>query len=235
MADNPTRIIYGRRRGKALRAGRRDLLERLLPQLQISPDDYGDGALNPLDLFNGAVRAVWLEIGFGAGEHLAAMAKAHPDVGFIGCEPFINGVARLLVDVDALELKNVRIVVDDAGLLLDRLAPASIGMAFLLFPDPWPKRRHNRRRFIGPKNIAAMARVLTAGAHWRMATDHMDYCRWMLDHMTGTVGAPQYEWLARRPGNWRNRPEDWPATRYEAKGIDAGRPPAFLTFRRKTS
>jgi len=80
-----------------------------------------------------------------------------------------------------------------------------------------------------------MARVLTAGAHWRMATDHMDYCRWMLDHMTGTVGAPQYEWLARRPGNWRNRPEDWPATRYEAKGIDAGRPPAFLTFRRKTS
>jgi tRNA (guanine-N7-)-methyltransferase len=235
LADNPTRTIYGRRRGKALRAGRRDLLERLLPQLQISPDDYGDGALNPLDLFNGAVRAVWLEIGFGAGEHLAAMAKAHPDVGFIGCEPFINGVARLLVDVDALELKNVRIVVDDAGLLLDRLAPASIGMAFLLFPDPWPKRRHNRRRFIDPKNIAAMARVLTAGAHWRMATDHMDYCRWMLDHMTGTVGAPQYEWLARRPGNWRNRPEDWPATRYEAKGIDAGRPPAFLTFRRKTS
>lgn len=206
------------------------MLTRLLPQLQISPDDLGVGALDPAGLFGPNVRAVWLEVGFGAGEHLAAMAKAHPDIGFLGCEPFINGVARLLVDVEELGLSNIRIVVDDAGLLLDRLALASIERAFLLFPDPWPKRRHNRRRFIGQENIQAMARVLTDGAHWRMATDHMDYCRWMLDHMTGSQ---EFEWLARRPGDWRRRPDDWPPTRYESKGIEAGRPPAFLTFQRR--
>lgn len=230
MADTPTRTLYGRRRGKALRLGRRAALDRLLPALQITPDDFGAGTLDPRTLFKGAVDEVWLEIGFGAGEHLAAMAKAHPKVGFIGCEPFINGVARLLVDVDRDSLDNIRLVTDDAGLLLDCLETGSISRTFLLFPDPWPKRRHNKRRFIGPKNIDAMARVLKDGAHWRMATDHMDYCRWMLDHMTM---AAEFKWLARRPGDWRIRPEDWPPTRYEGKGIEAGRPPAFLSFQRQ--
>ena len=230
MADTPTRTLYGRRRGKALRLGRRAALDRLLPAFQITPDEFGAGTLDPRTLFKGAVDEVWLEIGFGAGEHLAAMAKAHPKVGFIGCEPFINGVARLLVDVDRDSLDNIRLVTDDADLLLDCLETGSISRAFLLFPDPWPKRRHNKRRFIGPKNIDAMARVLKDGAHWRMATDHMDYCRWMLDHMTM---AAEFKWLARRPGDWRIRPEDWPPTRYEGKGIEAGRPPAFLSFQRQ--
>ncbi|MFP6749853.1 MAG: tRNA (guanosine(46)-N7)-methyltransferase TrmB [Alphaproteobacteria bacterium] len=233
MAEPPLRTLYGRRRGKPLRPGRRAALQQLLPALRVNPADHGAGRLDPHALFETAsapVRAVWLEIGFGAGEHLTAQAKAHPDIGFIGCEPFINGVARLLADVARGGLDNIRIVVDDAGLLLDCLAEGSIERAFLLFPDPWPKRRHNKRRFVGPRNIAAMARVLTDGGQWRMATDHRDYCRWMLDHMTA---APDFTWLARRPGDWRARPEDWPPTRYEGKGIAAGRPPIFLGFQRR--
>ncbi|MDA1101410.1 MAG: tRNA (guanosine(46)-N7)-methyltransferase TrmB [Proteobacteria bacterium] len=210
--------------------GRREVLERLLPQLQLCPADYQVGALDPRSLFEVEIRAIWLEVGFGAGEHLAAMAQAFPDIGFIGCEPFINGVARLLTVIDQSALDNVRIVMDDAGLLLDSLTAGSIDRAFLLFPDPWPKRRHNKRRFIGPKNVAAMARVLADGAHWRVATDHMDYCRWILAHL---AAARQFQWLARRPGDWRLRPDDWPATRYEEKGIEAGRPPVFLSFRRQ--
>lgn len=230
MAKSPPRTLYGRRRGKPLRLGRREVLARLLPQLQLDPADYQDGTLDPRGLFNRDVESVWLEIGFGAGEHLAAMAQAHPQIGFIGCEPFINGVARLLTEIDQQGLDNIRIVMDDAGLLLDGLATGSIGRAFLLFPDPWPKRRHNKRRFVGPKNIAALARALADGAEWRIATDHMDYCRWILAHM---AAAPRFQWLARRPGDWRSRPADWPATRYEEKGIEAGRPPAFLSFRRQ--
>ena len=230
MAEGRPRTLYGRRRGKPLRLGRRAILERLLPRLQITPADYKQGTLDPRRLFDRDVSAVWLEVGFGAGEHLAAMAQAHSDIGFIGCEPFINGVARLLTDVDRQGLDNIRIVMEDAGLLLDCLAAGSIDRAFLLFPDPWPKRRHNKRRFVSAKNIDAMARVLADGAQWRMATDHMDYCRWILAHMNA---ARQFQWLARRPGDWRHRPDDWPPTRYEAKGVEAGRPPVFLAFRRR--
>ena len=201
-----------------------------MPRLAIDPAGYQASALDPRTLFEKNIEAVWLEIGFGAGEHLSAMAQAHPEIGFIGCEPFINGVARLLRDVDQHSLTNVRIVMDDARLLLDGLAAGSIGRAFLLFPDPWPKRRHNKRRFVGPENIAAMAKVLSDGAQWRIATDHMDYCRWILAHM---CPAPKFQWLARRPGDWRNRPEGWPGTRYEEKGAQAGRPPAFLSFERQ--
>ena len=229
MANSPLRTLYGRRRGKPLRLGRRDVLERLLPALRLDPGAYANGNLDPRSLFPAPVRAVWLEVGFGAGEHLAAQARANPDVGIIGCEPFINGVARLLTEVDAHGLDNVRIVMDDAGLLLDALAPGSIERGFLLFPDPWPKRRHNKRRFVEAKNIDAMARILANGADWRLATDHMDYCRWILAHM---AASEHFQWLARRPGDWRHRPDDWPPTRYEEKGIAAGRPPAFLSFQR---
>jgi tRNA (guanine-N7-)-methyltransferase len=229
LANSPLRTLYGRRRGKPLRLGRRDVLERLLPALRLDPGAYANGNLDPRSLFPAPVRAVWLEVGFGAGEHLAAQARANPDVGIIGCEPFINGVARLLTEVDAHGLDNVRIVMDDAGLLLDALAPGSIERGFLLFPDPWPKRRHNKRRFVSPENIDAMARCLAPGSLWRIATDHVDYCRWILAHM---AASEHFQWLARRPGDWRHRPDDWPPTRYEEKGIAAGRPPAFLSFQR---
>ena len=158
------------------------------------------------------------------------MAKSQPSIGFIGCDPFINGVARLLTDIKKQGIDNIRIVVEDAGPLLDSLKSSSIGAAFLLFPDPWPKRRHNKRRFIQPNNIEKMARILSDEAEWFMATDHMDYCRWILDHMTS---AKEFNWLARRPGDWRIRPTGWPPTRYERKGIDAGRFPTYLIFQRR--
>ncbi len=229
MAKSFAGNLFGRRRGKPLRHRRRATLERLLPQLQIEPDKFACQSIDPRLLFDRHIESVWLEIGFGAGEHLAALAKSNPQTGFIGCEPFMNGVARLLTDIDQQGLDNIRIVMDDASLLLDNLKCASIGAVFLLFPDPWPKRRHKKRRFIIPKNIAEIARVLGDGAQWRMATDNMDYCRWMLDHMTT---AADFQWLARRPGDWRIRPDNWPSTRYEKKGIDTGRPPVFLTFQR---
>ncbi len=229
MAKSFAGNLFGRRRGKPLRPGRRATLERLLPQLQIELDKFASQSIDPRLLFDRHIESVWLEIGFGAGEHLAALAKSNPQTGFIGCEPFMNGVARLLTDIDQQGLDNIRIVMDDASLLLDNLKCASIGAVFLLFPDPWPKRRHKKRRFIIPKNIAEIARVLGDGAQWRMATDNMDYCRWMLDHMTT---AAEFQWLARRPGDWRIRPDNWPSTRYERKGIDKGRPPVFLTFQR---
>ena len=232
MAKSFACNLFGRRRGKPLRQGRLATLERLLPRLQIEPGNFAPRSIDPRSLFDRHIETVWLEIGFGAGEHLAALANSNPQIGFIGCEPFINGVARLLTDIDQQGLDNIRIVMDDASLLLDSLKGASIGAAFLLFPDPWPKRRHKKRRFIVAKNIAEIARVLADGGQWRMATDHMDYCRWMLDHMTT---AAEFQWLARRPGDWRIRPDDWPPTRYEGKGIDEGRLPVFLTFQRCVS
>jgi tRNA (guanine-N7-)-methyltransferase len=184
----------------------------------------------PAALFASPVRDLWVEIGFGAGEHLAAQAAAHPDVGFIGCEPFINGVARLLAAIDAGRLSNLRIVMDDARLLLRRLPDASVGRLFVLFPDPWPKARHHKRRIVGPATVPDFARILADGAELRLATDHPGYLAWMLEHLRADG---RLEWLARRPGDWRSRPPDWPATRYEEKARRGGRNCAFLRFRRR--
>lgn len=230
MGKTPKRNIFGRRRGKTLRQSQRATLECLLPRLQIKPSNFAPKSLDPASVFDKSVEAVWLEIGFGAGEHLAALARSQPKIGFIGCDPFINGVARLLVDINQKRLENIRIVIEDAGLLMESLRGASIGAAFLLFPDPWPKRRHHKRRFVGQKNIKEMARVLANEAQWRIATDHMGYCRWILDHMTN---AEDFDWLARRPADWRSHPGDGPRTRYEEKGINEGRLPAYMTFRRR--
>jgi tRNA (guanine-N7-)-methyltransferase len=173
---------------------------------------------------------VWLEIGFGAGEHLAALAAANPQRGFIGVEPFEAGLARMVKHVAERGLTNVRLLGDDARLLLAALADRSLGRAFLLFPDPWPKARHHKRRFVQPATVAEFARTLADGADLRLATDDMGLCRWMLAHL---VDRPEFEWLAERPADWRERPGDWPATRYELKAIAAGRRPAYLRFRRR--
>ena len=212
-----------------MRQGRRAALEHLLPPLQIHPSKFAPRSLDPKAIFDQPIEDVWLEVGFGAGEHLATMAKSQPSIGFIGCDPFVNGVSRLLKEIDQQGLENIRIVFEDASLLLDSLKSASIGTAILLFPDPWPKRRHNKRRFVDSENITKMARVLANEAQWRIATDHMDYCRWILDYMTNSK---EFDWLARRPGDWRNRPDGWPRTRYESKATDAGRLPAYLIFQR---
>jgi tRNA (guanine-N7-)-methyltransferase len=202
----------------------RDLLPRLAIALPAA------GMLDPRPLFDGAVGAVWLEIGCGAGEHLAIQAEAHPEIGVIGCEVFENGIARLLGEIERRRLSNVRIYADDARRLLAALAPASIGRVFILFPDPWPKARHHKRRIVSAATLDELSRVMRAGAELRLATDDSAYGCWMLERLTGHAA---FEWLARRPADWRDRPVDWPASRYEEKARAAGRAALFLRARRR--
>ena len=220
--------LYGRRRGRPLREGRRRVAATSLPRLTIALPPHG--MLDPFALFAARPRQVWLEIGFGGGEHLADQAEHHPEIGFIGCEVFENGVARLAGEIERRGLGNIRIFTDDARLLLAALPPASIGRVFILFPDPWPKTRHHKRRLVARPTLDRLAAIMPEGAELRLATDDPGYLAWMLDQATGH---PEFARLARRPADWRQRPPDWPPTRYEEKAIAAGRAPAFLRFARK--
>jgi len=221
------RVLYGRRRGRPLHRGQQALVDTLLPRLAVTLP--AAGVLDPSALFDPRPEEVWLEIGFGSGEHLAVQAAAHPAIGLIGCEVFENGIAKLLADVQRRALANVRILTDDARLLIAALPPASIGRVFILFPDPWPKQRHHKRRIVAEETLDALAAIMTDGAELRLATDDLDYLAWMLARVPVH---PAFAWLADRPSDWRIRPADWPATRYEAKAIAAGRQPYFLRLRR---
>jgi len=226
----PIGRVYGRRRGRTLKGKASELYETSLDTLTVKlPAPPTE--LDPMPLFSGPLFAeppakVWLEIGFGGGEHLAAQAAAHPEIGFIGCEPFINGVSMLLVLLDEQQIGNVRIVNEDARLLLRALPAASIDRAFLLFPDPWPKRRHEGRRFVNPEALDLLARVLADGAEFRVATDHAVLQDWMPARLDEH---PAFALVTRA----ETRPDDWPPTRYEAKALKAGRRPIYLTYRRK--
>jgi tRNA (guanine-N7-)-methyltransferase len=222
------RVLYGRRRGRPLHRGQQALVDSLLPRLAVTLP--AAGALDPSALFDPRPEEIWLEIGFGSGEHLAIQAAAHPAVGIIGCEVFENGIAKLLANVQQRALANVRILTDDARLLIAALPPASIGRVFILFPDPWPKQRHHKRRIVADETLAALAEIMRDGAELRLATDDLDYLAWMLARVPVH---PAFAWLADRPPDWRVRPADWPATRYEAKAIAAGRRPYFLRLRRR--
>jgi tRNA (guanine-N7-)-methyltransferase len=186
--------------------------------------------LDPKALFPDPVTEVWLEVGFGGGEHLAAQARRHPQVGLIGCEPYVNGVARLLSLVEGDRLTNLRVFDNDARLLLDRLADASIDRVFVLFSDPWPKKRHQKRRFIGEETLRGLARVMRDGGLLRFASDEMGYVRWTLEHLHRN---PDFLWAANRPEDWRRPPADGAETRYETKARAAGRTCVYLDFRRR--
>lgn len=223
-AADGRRNLYGRRRGKKLRPAQCRLLDDLLPRLRVPGFAPGEtpAPLDTATLF-GDDRPVWLEIGFGGGEHLAAQAAAHPAVGLIGCEPFVNGVAMALTRLDAAGTGNVRLHPGDARDLIDRLPGASLARVFLLYPDPWPKARHHRRRFASVENLAALHRVMVPGAELFLATDVPDYA----DHAREAVAAaPGFALLDRDAA----QPFDgWPGTRYEAKALAAGRRPQYLT------
>jgi len=231
MSAADTRRIrsYGRRRGRKLRPARQAALDSGLVSVALDAL-LADGTLDPRTLFAQGPKAVWLEIGFGGGEHLAWQAAANPDVGILGAEPFVNGVASLLAQIGRQGLGNVRIWPDDAGALLAALADASVDRAFLLFPDPWPKTRHHKRRIVNPANLDALARILADNAEFRVATDDQAYLGWILTHI---LDHPAFAWTARDPSDWRHRPADWPATRYEEKAVKNGRKPYFLSFRRR--
>jgi tRNA (guanine-N7-)-methyltransferase len=221
-------ILYGRRHGHRLSPHRRRLLAAILPELALTVPT-GSSPLHPGHLFPKPPRAVWLEIGFGAGEHLLAQARSHPDVGCIGCEAFVNGIAALIAAWHVDPISNVRVLADDARRLLPVLAPASIERVFLLFPDPWPKVRHTGRRFIAPATVAELARVVVPGGELRIATDAPFYARWALAHV---LASGAFSWTARRPGDWRTPPADWVATRYQRRAEAAARAPIYLSFLR---
>ena len=200
------------------------MLDELLPRLVVKPPDPAS-ALDWPSVFDRPMSGYWLEIGFGAGEHLAWQAKIHPEIGFLGCEPFVNGITTLLADIDSDGVDNVRIFPDDARLILAALPSASVGRCFILFPDPWPKRRHRERRLIAPSLLDELARVLTDGAELRLASDHPDMVDWMLFQCRRH---PDFAWTAKCAENWYRRPPDWPQTRYEEKAMHGK--PVFLTF-----
>jgi len=192
-------------------------MEELLPRLAFDPAQLPPSG--PL----------WLEIGFGAGEHLAWQAAQNPGVTLVGCEVYRNGIAACLGWIERDQLTNVRIWPADARDLIERMADAAVDRAFLLFPDPWPKKRHAERRFVGPANLDSLARILKPGAELRFATDDPAYLQWTLERLPAH---PAFHLEAGGPPDWRQRPADWPPTRYEQKAIAEGRKPAYLSFRR---
>ena len=228
----PWRNFYGRRHGKKLRKGQVEHLRTTLRDIAptgVSWEENPDRAPIDLRALFGDARPVWLEIGFGGGEHMIAQAAANRDVGVIGCEPFVNGVAMLLSSMTREGIDNLRVHAGDARDLMDVLPEASIAKAFLNYPDPWPKSRHHKRRFVSDDNLDALARVLAPGAEFRVATDIGDYVRHTLAHL---MARPEFEWTAEGPRDWREPWPDWPGTRYEAKALREGRTPTYLTFRR---
>lgn len=216
---------FGRRRGRKLSARQQHLLDAVLPRVSVP---VADPPLTPLTrLFPRGSSQVWLEIGFGGGEHLIWQARANPEVGLIGCEVFEDGVVKALSAIEVGDMSNVRVCTEDARALLRWLPDGSIERVFILFPDPWPKKRHVKRRLINRALADELARVMPNGAELRIATDIGDYLRTIL---VAFRGHPAFAWQARGPADWRQRGPDWPATRYEAKAEREGRPRYFLRF-----
>jgi tRNA (guanine-N7-)-methyltransferase len=218
----PVRRLYGRSRGKALRAGQERLLAEALPLFSIEPEALAAGRA-----FGAPPREVWLEIGFGAGEHLIEQAKANPDVGVVGCEPFLNGVVAALAGLKRERLSNVRLRRGDAQALIEAAPDAFFSRVFMLYPDPWPKRRHHKRRVITMGMIEALARVMLGGAELRFATDVDDYAGWTLARF---LASSHFRWAAPRADDWRRPWPEWRPTRYEAKARCESRRSVYLTF-----
>jgi tRNA (guanine-N7-)-methyltransferase len=219
--------LWGRRKGKPLSARRAGLMTERLPELSVdiaAPRPETLSALFPVP-----VSAFRLEIGFGGGEHLIHEATARPDAGFIGAEPFVNGLAKAVAAISERDLANIRLFGGDAANLLDWLPDASLQRIDLLYPDPWPKKRHWKRRFVSPENIGRFARVLVGGGHFRFASDIESYVDWTLRHF---LPRPDFAWTAERADDWRLPFPGWPGTRYEQKALREGRKPAYLAFRR---
>lgn len=228
--ERASEAFFGRRHGKALRAAQFQRTEILLPRVKI--DLESPAPSNVADLFEGTVADVRLEIGFGGGEHLVHEMDRFPHTGFIGVEPFVNGMAKILgaLEDDKERLRHIRLYDDDATQLLDWLPPFSLSGIDLFYPDPWPKKKHWKRRFVNMKNLDRFARVLKSGAKFRFASDIDTYVNWTLFHC---VHHPDFFWAATTPQDWKTAFDAWPGTRYEKKAIREGRVPAYLTFIRK--
>ena len=222
------RAFFGRRKGHPLRPHQAALYDNLLPQLALDVSKPAPADLRTL--FPPPIDHVRLEIGFGGGEHLVAQAQANPRTGFIGSEPFVNGMAKALAAIEAHGLKNIRLSAGDAIKLIEWLPAQSLARIDILYPDPWPKRRHWKRRFVQEQSLKQLARILQPGAEFRFATDIADYAAWTLVRV---FRSPGFEWTAEAADDWRKPWRDFVGTRYEAKAKREGRAPCYLTFRRK--
>ncbi len=200
-------------------------MARLLPRCAVRPDEVAD----PGRLFAPPVASLRLEIGFGGGEHVHAQARRHPEIGFIACEPFRNGVASLMQHLDEAWCPNLRVFPGDGRAVVDRLPDRALSRVDLLYPDPWPKRRQRKRRFVSAEGLRGLARAMAPGAVLRFATDIDDYAGWALARV---LASPDFTWAAEAADDWRRPPPDWVPTRYEAKALRAGRRPVYLAFRR---
>ncbi|WEJ33306.1 tRNA (guanosine(46)-N7)-methyltransferase TrmB [Devosia sp. SD17-2] len=220
------RAFFGRRSGKKLHDGQQAIVDTTLPEVEIKLE----GKLDPKSVFPGAQRIV-VEIGYGGGEHLARKAAEEPDTGFIGCEVYTGGIGKMVQAIDARGLTNVRLFTDDALKLLMALPDASLDAVYLLYPDPWPKTRHHKRRFVSPTTLAELARVIRPGGTFYFATDIEDYADWTLAHI---VRAPEFAFEPEAPGSWHQPYPGWQPTRYEQKARREGRMISFyFGFRRR--
>jgi tRNA (guanine-N7-)-methyltransferase len=219
--------FFGRRKGHKLRSHQADLIENLLPHLALDITTPAPGDLT--ELFDDGITDVRLEIGFGGGEHLVAEARAFPQTGFIGCEPYVNGMAKILTRIEAHNIANIRLFAGDAAELLAWAPPQSMRRIDLIHPDPWPKRRHWKRRFVQDSTVAAMARILKADGEFRFVSDIDDYCAWTLSHL---LRSPDFFWTAERAPDWQLPWPDYTMTRYGAKAEREGRKATYLRFRR---
>ena len=220
-----TEAFYGRRRGKTLRGAQAVAITSVLPERMLDlsvPPPTPFCSLFPVD-----TRDVRLEIGFGGGEHLLSRAREFPRTGFIGVEPFVNSMGKMLAVLEEEGLPNIRVYNDDATRVLDWLPDHCLSRIDLLYPDPWPKKKHWKRRFVSQVNLARFARVLKPGGHFCFASDIDTYVNWTLQHI---AASPDFSWQANGPDDWRNPWAGWPGTRYEAKALREGRTPAYLTF-----
>ena len=224
---HPHGSFFGRRKGHKLRNHQADLIEHLLPRLSLDASVAAPPEL--VALFDRPASDVRLEIGFGGGEHLVAEALAFPGVGFIGCEPYVNGMAKILAQIEARDIGNIRLYAGDAAELLGWMPSRSLARVDLIHPDPWPKRRHWKRRFVQDATVAALARVLKPDGEFRFVSDIDDYCAWTLAHL---ARAPDFIWTAERACDWRLPWPDYTMTRYGAKAAREGRVAAYLRFRR---
>jgi tRNA (guanine-N7-)-methyltransferase len=219
--------FFGRRKGHKLRAHQVDLIEHLLPRLTL---DIADAApADPAGLFDPAASEVRLEIGFGGGEHLVAEAQAHADDGFIGCEPYVNGMAKILTQIETGNVTNIRLFAGDAAELLAWLPQRTLTRIDLIHPDPWPKRRHWKRRFVQDATVTAMARVLKPGGEFRFVSDIDDYCAWTLSHL---LHSRDFAWTAERSIDWLKPWDGYTMTRYGRKAEREGRKATYLRFQR---
>lgn len=219
---------FGRRHGRKLREHPQQLVETLLPRLQLSAPV--DGGRLDAKALQGDKRALWLEIGFGAGEHLLQLAQNHPDVMMIGGEPYMNGVSLLLKAIEKTKVENIHIVPDDIRPVMKALPDGSLERIYLLFPDPWPKRKQQKRRILNHAMLDEMARLIPAGGILQLATDHYDYSVWMLEHLHQR---PEFTWQAESVHDWHEPPTHWVPTKYETKTRAEGRQPVYLRFIRK--